>query len=186
MSTATVRASLIALSFTCMSAQAEWRCDCTTIVDSCSANVTVENDGVSVESDHKQCSRVDYLIDGLPFVTLVVDGEERQSWLSRSADPKVLMQSCQVCRDNADAPAPVLTPRRPAPEADAAPARDAEPAREPEITRLLAVNPQYPSAAASSGVEGFVEVSFMVTALGRVENAVVTAAEPKGVFEQPA
>jgi TonB family protein len=169
-----------------MSAQAEWRCDCTTIVDSCSANVTVENDGVSIESDHKQCSRVDYLIDGLPFVTLVVDGQERQSWLSRSANPKVLMQSCQVCRDNADAPAPLLTPRRPAPEVEAAPARAVEPAREPEITRVLAVNPQYPSSAASSGVEGFVEVSFTVTALGRVENAVVTAAEPKGMFEQAA
>ena len=183
MSTSTlVRTSLLALSFSCSSAQAEWRCDCTTIVDSCSANVTVQNDGVSIESDHKQCSRVDYLIDGLPFVTLVVDGQERQSWLSRSDNPKVLMQSCQVCLDKADAPAPILTPRR----VGAAAAAEAEPAREAEITRLLAVNPQYPSSAASSGVEGFVEVSFTVTALGRVENAVVAAAQPTGVFEQAA
>src|SRR6185436_2930966 len=151
MSTSTVvRTSLLALSFSCLSAHAEWRCDCTTIVDSCSANVTVQNDGVSIESDHKQCSRVDYLIDGLPFVTLVVDGQERQSWLSRSDNPKVLMQSCQVCLDKADAPAPILTPRRPAAAAAAAgaaeaeSARDPEPAREAEITRLLAVNPQYP------------------------------------------
>src|SRR5690242_7791424 len=80
-----VRASLIlAASFVCLSARAEWRCDCATIVAACSATVTVEGGGVSIESDHRQCSRVDYLIDGLPFVALVVDGHETQSWLTRS------------------------------------------------------------------------------------------------------
>ena len=185
MSTSTlVRTSLLALSFSCLSAQAEWRCDCTTILDACSATVTVENNGVSIESDHKQCSRVDYLIDGQPFVSLVVDGVERQNWLTRSDKPRVQMQSCQVCLDNSAASAPVLTPREPA--AVAEPAREAAPARETEIAQLLAVNPQYPSSAASSGTEGFVEVRYTVTALGRVENATVTAAQPKGVFEQAA
>jgi len=174
--------SAVALSVVGMSAHAEWRCDCSTILEACNATVTVENDGVSIESDHKQCSRVDYLIDGQPFVSLVVGGREEQSWLTRSDKPRVSMQTCQVCRDNAAAPAPVLTPREPA--AAVASARAAEPARETEIVRLLAVNPQYPSSA--SGVEGFVEVSFTVTALGRVENAIVTSAEPKGVFEQAA
>jgi protein TonB len=167
-----------------MSAQAEWRCDCTTILDACSATVTVENNGVSIESDHKQCSRVDYLIDGQPFVSLVVDGRERQSWLTRSEKPRVLMQSCQVWRDNAASSAPVLTPREPA--VAFPPTREGEPTREAEVSRLLAVNPQYPLSAASTGIEGFVEVSFTVTALGRVENATVTAAEPQGVFEQAA
>jgi len=174
--------SAVALSVVGMSAHAEWRCDCSTILEACNATVTVENDGVSIESDHKQCSRVDYLIDGQPFVSLVVGGREEQSWLTRSDKPRVSMQTCQVCRDNAAAPAPVLTPREPA--AAVASARAAEPARETEIVRLLAVNPQYPSSV--SGVEGFVEVSFTVTALGRVENAIVTSAEPKGVFEQAA
>jgi len=174
------RTSLFALSFTSLSAYAEWRCDCTTILDACSATVTVENNGVSIESDHKQCSRVDYLIDGQPFVSLVVDGVERQNWLTRSDKPRVQMQSCQVCLDNSAASAPVLTPREPAAVAEPAPAR------ETEIAQLLAVNPQYPSSAASSGTEGFVEVRYTVTALGRVENATVTAAQPKGVFEQAA
>src|SRR5688572_14392647 len=179
-----LRTSVLALSVVGMSAQAEWRCDCTTILDACSAIVTVENNGVSIESDHNQCSRVDYLIDGQPFVSLVVDGRERQSWLTRTDKPRVLMQSCQVCLDNAAASAPVLVP--PEPGVPLSPAREAEPARESEISRLLAVNPQYPSSAASTGIEGFVELSFTVTALGRVENATVTAAEPQGVFEQAA
>jgi protein TonB len=51
---------------------------------------------------------------------------------------------------------------------------------------LLAVNPLYPPSAAEKGVEGFVEVSFTVTALGLVENAIVTSAEPSGVFERAA
>jgi protein TonB len=51
---------------------------------------------------------------------------------------------------------------------------------------LLAVDPQYPPSAASNGIDGFVEVSFTVTALGRVEKAKVTAAKPTGVFEQAA
>ena len=174
-----------------MSAHAEWRCDCAAILDACNATVTVENNGVSIESDHKQCSRVDYLIDGQPFVSLVVGGVDRQNWLTRSDKPRVQMLSCQVCRDNAAAAAPVLTPREPAavtvePAREAAPERATAPARDTEIARLLAVNPQYPSAAASSGTEGFVEVRFTVTALGRVENAAVTAAQPKGVFEQAA
>jgi protein TonB len=166
------------------SAQAEWRCDCTTILDTCSATVTVQNDSVSIDSDHAQCARVDYLIDGLPFVALVVDGHGQQSWLTRSANPKVLMQSCQVCLDNAGGSASVLTPRAPTVERNVA--QGSERSREPELSRLLAVNPQYPPSAAEKGVEGFVEVSFTVTALGLVENAIVTSAEPPGVFERAA
>jgi len=185
-----LRTSVLALSVVGMSAQAEWRCDCATILDACNATVTVEDDGVSIESDHKQCSRVDYLIDGQPFVSLVVGGREQQSWLTRSDKPRVLMQSCQVCRDNAPAAGPILTPREPAvalpPTRAVEPTRETEPARETEILRLLAVNPQYPAAAASSGIEGFVELTFTVTALGRVEHATVTAAQPQGVFEQAA
>src|SRR5262245_55899312 len=157
-----VRTSLLAATFVCMSARAEWRCDCATIVDACSATVTVEGNGVSIESDHRQCSRVDYLIDGLPFVALVVDGHETQSWLTRSEKPRVLMQSCQVCLDNAAATTPVLAPRAPPTELSGEP----ETPREPEISRLIAVDPKYPTSAAGTG--GFVEISFTVTALGRV------------------
>lgn len=155
-----------------MSVQAESRCDCATILDTCSATVSVEQNWVSIESDHLQCARVDYLIDGEPFVALVVEGSERQSWLSRSDNPDVVMQSCQVCLDNAGVNAAVNTPVKPAAESEPA--------------RLLAVNPRYPASAVSSGIDGFVEVSYTVTPLGRVEDASVTAAEPPGIFEQSA
>lgn len=41
----------------------------------------------------------------------------------------------------------------------------------------------YPPAAKAAGVEGRVVVSYDVTAQGRVANAVVTEAQPIGVFE---
>jgi hypothetical protein len=137
-----LRTPLLALSFICMSAQAEWRCDCTTILDTCSATVTVEDDWVSIESDHRQCARVDYLIDGVPFVALVVEGRERQSWLSRNDNPRVLMQSCKVCLDNADGRAPVSTPGRLTVEGELS--------REAELSPLLTVNPEYPSSRSAS------------------------------------
>jgi TonB family protein len=177
-SSTVLRIPLLALSVVGMSAHAEWRCDCTTILDTCNATVTVENDWVSIESDHLQCARVDYLIDGLPFVALVVEGRERQSWLNRSDDPRVLMQSCRVCLDNAEGEAPAAMP--------VGPTLEREQPSEAELSPLISVEPKYPSAAASSRVEGFVEVDFMVTALGEVQNASISAAEPPGVFDQAA
>jgi TonB family protein len=185
MGTSTIgRICIFALSAVGASAQAEWRCDCTTILDTCTATVTVRNDSVSIDSDHAQCARVDYLIDGLPFVALVVDGHGQQSWLTRSDNPTVLMQSCQVCLDNAGGSSPVLTPRASTVARETA--QGTESPSEPELSRLLTVNPQYPPAAAENGVEGFVEVSFKVTDLGLVEDATVTSAEPAGVFERAA
>lgn len=179
-----LRTPLLILTFVCASAHAESRCDCTTILDTCNATVTVENDSVSIESDHLQCARVDYLIDGLPFVALVVEGSGRQSWLSRNGNPRVLMQSCQVCLDNSDSSEPSAAPAPPA--NGNMTSRATEASRDGELAPLLSVDPQYPSAAASRGIEGFVEVSYTVTALGLVEDASVTAAEPPGVFEESA
>ena len=85
---------------------AQPRCDCTSIVDTCNADVTVRGSFIDVKSDTRQCSRVDYFVDGLPFVSVVVDGEDRQDWIARTGNPKVLVQSCQVCRDTGASRAP--------------------------------------------------------------------------------
>ena len=45
---------------------------------------------------------------------------------------------------------------------------------------------QYPAEARAAGVEGRVLVRYDITAQGRVANAVVVAATPKGVFEAAA
>jgi TonB family protein len=162
--------------------QAQLRCDCTSVVDTCSADVTVKGSFIDIKSDSKQCSRVDYFVDGLPFVSVVVDGEDRQSWIPRTAAPKVLVQSCQICRDLGTSPAPQTAPSRPkAPGTDGS----AEPGSE-KLEPLISSVPQYPAAAAARGTAGHVDVEFTVTPQGTVENVHVTGAQPRRVFDAAA
>ena len=84
------------------------RCDCTSIVDTCSANVEAHGSYLDVKTNAKQCARVDYFVDGQPFVSVAVDGEDRRDWLARTSSPKIIVQSCQVCRDNGAAALPRL------------------------------------------------------------------------------
>ena len=153
-------------------AHAEWRCDCTSIVASCAATATVQDSFIEVTSSTEQCSRVDYFVDGTPLVALVVDGAERQDWISQSATPSIIIQSCQVCLDNASA-------EEPAPFASSL-------LSEGEPTLLVEVLPAYPPEALVAGIEGVVEVSFNVTPEGTVSDAEIVSAEPSGVFEQAA
>ncbi len=157
---------------TTSSALAQWRCDCTTVLDSCSANVTVQESWVDITTDHQQCARVDYFIDGIPFVATVVEGADRQDWLARTESPEVFVQSCQVCQDNSTAPGSSAV----APEPTSA---DAEGGLEP----LIRVDPEYPAGARAQGVEGSVTVEFAVTAFGQVEDARVVESSPVGVFD---
>lgn len=172
---AAIPVALLTSSLFAGTAVAEWRCDCTTILDSCSASVQPRESWVEVTTDHPQCARVDYLIDGLPFVSLVVEGEGREDWISRSSSPQVIVQSCQVCRDNAaDGAGPGAVA--------AAPVGEGEGTLEP----LIETQPSYPEAAQASGIEGSVTVEFVVTPFGNVESARVTSAEPSGVFDMAA
>jgi TonB family protein len=159
------------------SAHAQWRCDCTAIVDSCSADVTVRGSSIDVTTDSQQCARVDYFIDGQPFVAVAVEGQARQDWIARSDDPRVMVQSCQVCRENTAAP------QSPA-SAQAAPAAGEETGG--ELEPLIEVAPAYPAAARERGIAGYVDVEFAVTPLGDVQNARVTASQPTGVFDNAA
>jgi protein TonB len=172
-------AALAALSsLSAVPAQAEWRCDCTTITDSCRAEVAIQGSWVEVSSDRQECSRVDYFIDGLPFVAVVVGGVQRQDWIARAESSQVLVQSCQVCRDNGEA---VAAAQASAPRATAARA-DSGSALEP----IIRVVPQYPEAARAQGIEGRVELNFTVNSSGAVEFPTVSASSPAGVFDQAA
>ena len=51
---------------------------------------------------------------------------------------------------------------------------------------IARVTPTYPRIAAARGIEGWVQLSFTVNRYGTVEDAVVIAAEPAGVFNRPA
>jgi TonB family protein len=159
-------------------ANAQYRCDCTSVVDTCNAEVVARGTFLEIKTDHQQCARVDYFVDGQPFVSVVVDGEDREDWLARTSNPRILVQSCQVCRDSgANAAAPAAA-------APAVPAAPATASGESGLQLLIASVPEYPAAA--RGARGYVEVEFTVTPGGTVESPRVVAAEPRSVFEAAA
>jgi len=174
-------ALVLALAATGSVGAQQWRCDCTNIVDTCSANVESRGSYLDIKTNMKQCSRVDYFVDGLPFVSVVVDGEDRQDWLARTTNPKIIVQSCQVCRDNLAAAPPLVKPAA-VPRAAGAGAGAAEKTLEPMISGVA----EYPADAQRRRVEGYVDVEFSVNALGAVEGAHVTASQPKGTFDAAA
>ena len=92
-----VAASLLLAGFG--TAHAQYRCDCTSVVDTCSAEVVARGSFLEINTNQQQCARVDYFVDGQPFVSVVVDGADRENWLARTTNPRILVQSCQVCRD---------------------------------------------------------------------------------------
>jgi TonB family protein len=162
-------------------AHAQYRCDCTSVVDTCSAEVVARGTFLEIKTDQQMCARVDYFVDGQPFVSVVVDGEDREDWLARTTNPRILVQSCQVCRDSGTNAA-VAAPRTPPPAAGEQSAAAGDGALEP----LIAGVPEYPEAARARGLRGFVEVEFTVTPQGTVENPRVVAAEPRNVFDSAA
>jgi len=163
-------------------AHGQYRCDCTSVVDTCTANVAARGSFLEVKTDRAQCARVDYFVDGQPFVSVVVDGEDRQNWPARTANPKILVQSCQVCRDNgAGAAAPAA--RTAPPAAVQSPAGDGA---DSGLKPMIAVAPEYPAGALVRDLKGHVDVEFTVNSAGRVEKARVVTAEPKGVFDSAA
>jgi TonB family protein len=171
-----------ALLLCCGATQAQYRCDCTSVVDTCTAEVVARGTFLEIKTDRPQCARVDYFVDGQPFVSMVVDGEDRENWLARTTNPRILVQSCQVCRDNGPGATATAAARAPAAPAASAPAQEGEGGLQP----LIAGVPEYPAAAQARGARGYVEVEFTVTPAGTVENARVVSAEPRGVFDAAA
>jgi len=160
---------------------AQYRCDCTSVVDTCNAEVVARGTFLEIKTDQQMCARVDYFVDGQPFVSVVVDGEDREDWLARTTNPRILVQSCQVCRDSGASAAPAPAARTaPSPAGEQAEAGDG--ALEP----LIAGVPEYPDAARARGLRGAVEVEFTVTPQGTVESPRVVAAEPRNVFDSAA
>jgi TonB family protein len=152
------------------------RCDCTSVIDTCSAAVAARGSYLEITTDKQQCARVDYFVDGQPFVSLVTGGEDRQDWLARTEDPKILVQSCQICRDSTAAAAARPIAPQPAIERD----------EDAQLEPLIAGTPDYPAAARQRRVEGHVDVEFTVNAAGNVEAPRVTGAQPSGVFDAAA
>lgn len=167
-------------------ALAQSRCDCTRTLDSCKAGIAVRGRAVEISSDHKQCSRVDYLIGGQPFVSVAVDGRAQAELPSGAGAPDLVVQSCQVCADSAFE-ASTQSPSKPVPAtADAEARSPGAAAQGGELRALIQVQPLYPAAALARGAAGYVELKYTVNAEGRVQSAKVTKSEPGAVFDAPA
>jgi TonB family protein len=168
-------------------AHAQYRCDCTSVVDTCDAEVVARGSFLEIKTNEAMCARVDYFVDGQPFVSVVVDGEDRENWLARTTNPRILVQSCQVCRDTGASVTAASQPAR-APTAAPAPAAGEQAGAEGEggLQPLISGVPEYPAAAQARGLRGYVEVEFTVTPAGTVEGARVVTAEPRNVFDAAA
>ena len=173
-------ALLAALTIAASPARAEWRCDCTRITGSCEAGVGLDGGALQITSDQRACSRVEYYLDGQPFVALVVDGQRTEARPAGTPSPEVLVQSCQVCADQLDSGGPETTS---APAADSAVAAGSVAASSPD-TPLIQVQPAWPAGVQAAGGEVTVELD--VTANGAVSQARVLDAKPRGVFDQAA
>jgi len=163
------------------SAHAQYRCDCTSVIDTCTAEVVARGSFLEIKTNQQQCARVDYFVDGQPFVSVVVDGEDRENWLARTTNPRIMVQSCQVCRDGGASTVVAPPPRATPPPATSATPADASGGG---LQPLIASVPEYPQAA--RGVRGYVDVEFNVTPAGTVEAPRVVTAEPRGVFDSAA
>ena len=179
--------NIVAMSFLLAgfgTANAQYRCDCTSVVDTCDAEVVARGSFLEIKTNQQQCARVDYFVDGQPMVSVVVDGEDRENWLARTTNPRILVQSCQVCRDTGtSAAAPAAAPRAATPTPAAAAGQESA---DDGLQPLISGVPEYPEAARARALRGYVEVEFTVTPSGTVEGARVAAAEPRNVFDAAA
>ena len=151
---------------------AQQSCECTTVIGSCEASATMREGFIEVTSDSAECSRVDYLVNGIPLVAMVTGGEERQEWGTGLEASSIEVRSCQVCESAAAA---------------------AEPSfggsglyTDGEVTSLIEVTPVYPPQALAAGIEGFVEIRLEVDLSGMVSSPQIVAAEPEDIFDQAA
>jgi TonB family protein len=152
----------IAILLTTHTANAELRCDCAEVIDTCSASVSLEAMQVNIESDSRACSRVDYLIEGQPFAALVVGGSTQINWSGQPMrDPRVVIENCRVCAETG--------------ASSGATKNNAEGTSTPAVKTdgpaeaIVKIMPLYPRDAWTNDIEGDVTIEFNVSADGRVE-----------------
>jgi periplasmic protein TonB len=54
------------------------------------------------------------------------------------------------------------------------------------VTPIVRLDPEYPRKAAMQGIQGWVQLSFDITALGTVENVQVIGSQPRNIFDMAA
>ena len=161
---------LVGASLLAQNSNAELRCDCSQIVDTCSASVSLNSNTINIESTSKACSRVDYLIDGQPFAALVVDGKAGFSLGGLPlAGTQIVVENCRVCADATANNAPAAT------ESAGADSAGSDTDVDDGVRPLVKVMPAYPRQAWGAGIEGRIRVKYDVSADGMVQNIRVIA-----------
>lgn len=151
------------------------RCNCSRVQSACNATVSIENRLMEIKSNSQECSRVDYLIEGQPFVALLVGGSEQAKWPGQPlSEPNILVERCLVCWDvsvNQDGDGQPLIGGASEASGSDSPERDPSP--------IIKVLPGYPPNAWVAELEGYVVVEFTVTGDGTVESShVVESSDP--------
>lgn len=132
--------------------QSNCQCDPAAWEGSCEAEIIVAGDSALISTDTKQCAKVDWYLNGDPRISVVADGEIVEPILVRHRTVKLSIQSCKIC------------------DADKA---GSSPTSEAPLLPKVTVDPMYPARAMSRGLEGYVDLSFTVTARGTVANPIV-------------
>lgn len=161
---------------------AELLCDCTKVVDSCDASVTLEGTRVNIESSNASCSRVDYLVEGQPYTALIVGGSGELAGPSLPMrNASVVVENCRVCAENGDV---AIAADQTDADSSLSPTQAAD--EDTTVPRsMIKVMPQYPRRALMNKLEGDVTVEFSVSAAGEVHNInIISSSSP--LFDLPA
>lgn len=171
----------ILLAGTAAPASAEFLCDCTRVIDSCSAGVSLDGMRVNIESSSESCSRIDYLIEGQPYTALVVGGEGSLPWPGQPLrEAVVVVENCRVCAENGATESAAAGASPDGTDETSA----ADSAATDELRSLVKIMPGYPREAWMNGVEGDVLVEFSVSREGQVQNIRVVSSSSR-VFDMP-
>lgn len=119
----------------------------------------------------------------LPELTEITPEPTPQSAPTPSPSPTPAPQPAESA---APSSTPSTSQREAAPEAEPVPSN--EPVSVGQVAPTSRVNPSYPPRAQRRGMEGFVEVEFVIRRDGSVDNSTiqVTRAQPRRVFEDAA
>ena len=80
-------------------ADSYWQCDCEEIQGGCRGTVSQAGNWLDIRSSSRECSRIDYQVNGQPFVATITDGRGQREWMGPSRIESISVQGCVVCLD---------------------------------------------------------------------------------------